>query len=87
MRIARVCVTVPRRNDAALREKLRDLANQRRGFVYRCLHIQLRREGVMINRKLTFYQEEGWRLGVVVAASGLLEPRRRLRSCLCRTSG
>ena len=44
-------------NDAALREKLRDLANQRRGCVYRFLHIQQRREGVMINRKLTFYQK------------------------------
>ncbi|KNH03570.1 Mobile element protein [Qipengyuania citrea LAMA 915] len=46
---------------AALREKLRELANQRRQFGYRRLHILLRREGVMINRKKAqrLYQEEG----------------------------
>ncbi|NCP24493.1 MAG: IS3 family transposase [Erythrobacter sp.] len=50
-----------RGDDAALREKLRELANQRRRFGYRRLHILLRREGVMINRKKTqrLYQEEG----------------------------
>ena len=43
-----------------LREKLRELANQRRRFAYRRLHI-LRREGVMINRKKTRHlcREEG----------------------------
>lgn len=35
-----------RDDDAALREKLRELANQRRRFSYRRLHILLRREGV-----------------------------------------
>ncbi|WP_430448561.1 IS3 family transposase [Rhodophyticola sp.] len=50
-----------RDDDGALREKLRDLANQRRRFGYRRLHILLRREGVMINRKKTqrLYKEEG----------------------------
>jgi transposase InsO family protein len=50
-----------RDDDAGLREKLRELANQRRRFGYRRLHILLRREGVMINRKKTqrLYQEEG----------------------------
>ncbi len=50
-----------RDDDAGLREKLRELANQRRRFGYRRLHILLRREGVMINRKRTqrIYQEEG----------------------------
>ncbi|MEG4087639.1 IS3 family transposase [Microcoleus sp. POL10_C6] len=50
-----------RDDDTALREKLRGLANQRRRFGYRRLHILLRREGVMINRKKTqrFYKEEG----------------------------
>jgi putative transposase len=50
-----------RGNDAGLRERLRDLANQRRRFGYRRLHILLRREGVMINRKKTqrLYYEEG----------------------------
>ena len=42
-------------------EKLRALANQRRRFGYRRLHILLRRDGVMINRKKTehLYKEEG----------------------------
>ena len=50
-----------RDDDGALREKLRELANQRRRFGYRRLHILLRREGVMINRKKTqrLYKEEG----------------------------
>src|SRR3546814_8951909 len=50
-----------RDDDADLRGKLRELANQRRRFGYRRLHILLRREGVMINRKKTqrLYQEEG----------------------------
>lgn len=50
-----------RDDDAALREKLRELANQRRRFGYRRLHILLRRKGVMINRKKTqrLYREEG----------------------------
>ena len=50
-----------RDDDGALREKLRELANQRRRFGYRRLHILLRREGVMINRKKTqrLYREEG----------------------------
>ena len=37
-----------RDDDAVLREKLRELANRRRRFGYRRLHILLRREGVMI---------------------------------------
>ncbi|MEZ5689234.1 MAG: IS3 family transposase [Caenibius sp.] len=50
-----------RDDDAELREKLRELANQRRWFGYRRLHILLRREGIMINRKKTqrLYKEEG----------------------------
>ncbi len=50
-----------RDDDACLREKLRELANQRRRFGYRRLHILLRREGIMINRKKTqrLYKEEG----------------------------
>jgi putative transposase len=52
----------PRRgDDSALREKLRELAHQRRRFGYRRLHILLRREGLTINRKKTqrLYREEG----------------------------
>ena len=50
-----------RDDDAGLREKLRELANQRRRFGYRRLHILLPRQGIMINRKKTqrIYQEEG----------------------------
>ena len=50
-----------RDDDGALREKLRDLAHQRRRFGYRRLHILLRREGLTINRKKTqrLYREEG----------------------------
>src|SRR3546814_13129170 len=40
-----------RGDDADVREKLRELAQQRRRFGYRRLHILLRREGVLINRK------------------------------------
>ena len=50
-----------RDDDGALREKLRELAHQRRRFGYRRLHILLRREGLTINRKKTqrLYREEG----------------------------
>jgi putative transposase len=50
-----------RPSDEGLREKLRDLAHQRRRFGYRRLHILLRREGIAINRKKTqrLYREEG----------------------------
>jgi transposase InsO family protein len=40
-------------DDSDLRSKLRELAQQRRRFGYRRLHILLRREGVVINRKKT----------------------------------
>ncbi len=46
---------------ADLRSRLRELAQQRRRFGYRRLHILLRRDGIMINRKRTqrLYREEG----------------------------
>ena len=49
-----------RGDDTELREKLRELAHQRRRFGYRRLHILLRRDGVTINRKKTqrLYREE-----------------------------
>jgi putative transposase len=40
-----------RADDGDLRSRLRELAQQRRRFGYRRLHILLRREGVTINRK------------------------------------
>ncbi len=50
-----------RDDDTNLREKLCDLAHQRRRFGYRRLHILLRRDGITINRKKTqrLYREEG----------------------------
>lgn len=50
-----------RDSDEALRERLRELAHQRRRFGYRRLHVLLRREGLTINRKKTqrLYREEG----------------------------
>src|SRR4051794_5825164 len=49
-----------RSDDAGIRARLKDLANERRRFGYRRLHILLRREGVMLNHKKLFrlYREE-----------------------------
>lgn len=50
-----------RPNDHDLRERLRALASERRRFGYRRLHVLLRREGHVVNRKKTqrLYREEG----------------------------
>jgi putative transposase len=40
-------------DDAALRARLRELADQRRRFGYRRLHVLLRGEGWTMNRKKT----------------------------------
>ncbi|WP_109809676.1 IS3 family transposase [Sphingosinithalassobacter portus] len=50
-----------RADDGDLRSRLRELAQQRRRFGYRRLHILLRRDGIIINRKKTqrLYREEG----------------------------
>lgn len=52
---------VSMRDDAALRQRLRELAAERRRFGYRRLHILLRREGWAINHKKLYriYKEEG----------------------------
>lgn len=49
-----------RSDDAEVRRRLRELANERRRFGYRRLHILLRREGVELNHKKLFrlYREE-----------------------------
>jgi putative transposase len=49
-----------RPDDAALRERLKTLANERRRFGYRRLHILLKRVGVIVNHKKLFrlYREE-----------------------------
>lgn len=50
-----------RPDDADLRARLRELADQRRRFGYRRLHVLLRQEGYIVNRKRTqrLYREEG----------------------------
>ena len=62
-----------RPDDAALRARLRELADLRRRFGYRRLHVLLRGEGWTMNRKKTqrLYREEG--LGV-----RRRRPRRRI---------
>ena len=49
-----------RPDDAVLRQRLKDLASQRRRFGYRRLHLLLRREGLVLNRKKLYrlYREE-----------------------------
>ena len=50
-----------RADDGDLRLRLRELAQERRRFGYRRLHVLLRRDGITINRKKTqrLYREEG----------------------------
>lgn len=49
-----------RADDAALRQRMRAIAEVRRRFGYRRLHVLLRREGYLVNHKKLFrlYQEE-----------------------------
>ena len=49
-----------RPDDTAIRQRLRELASERRRFGYRRLHILLRREGVVLNWKKLYrlYREE-----------------------------
>ena len=49
-----------RPDDAAIRERLRELANERRRFGYCRLHVLLRREGFELNAKKLYrlYKEE-----------------------------
>ena len=77
-----------RDDDAGLSEKLRELANQRRRFGYRRLHILLRREGVMINRKKTQRILAGGRsCGQAATQPQACGWREHLLRCLrCRTS-
>ena len=58
-----------RADDGELRSRMRELAGERRRFGYRRLHVLLRREGLVVNRKRTqrLYREEGL---MVQAAAG-----------------
>ena len=49
-----------RADDAGLRRRMREVAQQRRRFGYRRLHVLLKREGYVINHKKLFrlYREE-----------------------------
>jgi len=50
-----------KRDDSEIRQRLKELAHQRRRFGSPRLHILLRREGLVINHKCTerIYREEG----------------------------
>lgn len=50
-----------RPDEAALRARMRELAHDRRRFGYRRLHVLLKAEGLVVNRKKTerLYREEG----------------------------
>jgi putative transposase len=50
-----------RDDEAALRQRLRELATQRPRFGYRRLHVLLRREGIVVNHKRVarLYRDEG----------------------------
>ena len=63
-----------RPDDTALRARLRELADQRRRFGYRRLHVLLRSEGWTMNRKKTqrLYGEEG----LAAAYAETLKPQR-----------
>ena len=43
-----------RADDAPLRQRLRELANERRRFGYRRLHVLLRRKGWRVNHKRVY---------------------------------
>ena len=47
-------------DDLAFRERVTELARERRRIGYRCLHVLLKREGYVVNHKKLFrlYREE-----------------------------
>ena len=60
-----------RGRDDAVRERMREIANERRRFGYRRLAILLKREGKSMNLKKVYrlYRENGWRCAGVAVAS------------------
>ena len=76
-------LSVPSRARQGLRERMRELAAERRRFGYRRLHVLLRRGGLVQNRKRTqrLYREEG----LAVRRRRRAQARHRLgRRCSCR---
>src|SRR5439155_10625617 len=63
-------------DDEPLRQRLRELAEERRRFGYRRLHVFLRREGVTVNHKRIYriYRDEGYRCAGEVASVWLEKP-------------
>ena len=61
-----------RPDDGALRQRLKELALERRRFGYRRLYILLRREGVVLNHKKLYrlYREERLMVRRAAGASG-----------------
>ena len=68
-----------RANDGGLRQRMRAIAQERRRFGYRRLHVLLKREGYLVNHKKLFrlYREERLAVRRRAAASGPLGPGRR----------
>ena len=72
-------------DDGALRERLRQLAGERRRFGYRRLQVLLRREGAVVNHKRVYrlYREEG----LVVRRRGRKRVARETRLPVVRPQG
>ncbi|MFK4719315.1 transposase InsO family protein [Bradyrhizobium niftali] len=65
-------------DDAALRQRMRAIAQERRRFGYRRLHVLLKREGYLIDHKKLFrlYREDRLAVRRRAAASGRSGPER-----------
>ena len=68
-----------RADDAALRQRMKAIAHERRRFGYRRLHVLLKREGYMINHKSSSGSigKRSLRCAAVAVASGRSGPGRR----------
>ena len=85
-----------RADDASLRRRMRAIAQERRRFGYRRLHVLLKREGYMVNHKKLFrlYREEklavrrrGGRKRAIGTRAPMMVPNApNGRSTLCRIS-
>ena len=67
-----------RADEAGLRQRMRAIAQERRRFGYRRMHVLLKRDGYVINHKMfRLYREERLAVVAVAAASGRSGPWRR----------